>query len=89
MHFAGRRHPTISGVVQLQPHERARVPVGGGFVGLHLEFAEVAARWCLPFVKATSKEGSTHQRKFSKATVNLTVSVLPHFPAFLASMRMH
>ena len=78
MFFAGRRHPTISGVLQLQPQARAPAVAGARRVGLHLEFAGVAARWCLPFVKPTSKEGSTHQRKFSKATVNLAVSVREH-----------
>lgn len=73
MHFAGKRHRSIAGVIELQSNEQLQVPVGGGLVGVHLEFAEVAARWCLPFVKPT---GHTQQRKFSKATVNLTVSVL-------------
>jgi hypothetical protein len=93
MHFAGRRHPTISGVVQLHPNKQLQVPVEGGFVGLHLAFAVVGARWCLPFVKPTSNAGSTHQRRFTKATVDLTVSVLLqlllHAVVSLAAKRCH
>lgn len=78
LHFASQPHRYQAGVVELLPHGKQSVHVGGGRqVAMHLEIDRLSARCLLPFEKSnsTASPGQHVKRKFQKATVNFTVNV--------------